>query len=190
MSIVSGSRNAPSTAAAAASQVGRRGRMSGQVHEPSAASPTSAIAAHNPLQVAFTNAALSIAFVLQQNMARQQQQITLMNSYASQQFQSTAAGVFPGHIPQHESVYPLQPLLPTPTVAAPLPPPTSGPPLLGPVAHVPQQQHSPYFVHGAAHPLQGGSLYAAAMTPYVEALPAPATVVLPKTDCNSNNIQL
>ena len=181
---------------------GRRSRMGhpfGQVHEPSASSPAPLIppAAHNPLQVAFTNAALSIAFVLQQNMVRQQQQIALMNmnSFASQQFQP--ASVFPGHIQQQqyqqhqESLYPMQPVLPSSAVAAL--PPSSSATLLGPVAQLPQQ--SPYFIPG--HPLQGGDLYAAMTpqaSPYIEAAPLlappPATVVLPKTDCNANNIQL
>ena len=145
--------------------------------------------------MAFTNAALSIAFVLQQNMVRQQQQITLMNTFAAaQQFQS--AGVFPGHIQQQqqpqESLYPMQPVLPVASTVAALPPPSSGP-LLGPAAQLPPQ--SPYIVHG--HPLQGGDLYAAMTAqaaPYIEAAPqlapAPATVVLPKTDCNANNMRL
>ena len=179
---------------------GRRSRTSGPVRDPSASQAPAAAAttgAHTPLQVAFTNAALSIAFVLQQNMVRQQQQITLMNSFAaSQQFQSAAAGVFPlppGHIQQQpqqpqESLYPLQPLLAAPAVAAALPQPTHAP-ILGSVgAQLPQQQPS-YFVH-AGHPLQGGDLYAAMTaqtSPYIEALPAPATVVLPKADCNANN---
>ena len=181
---------------------GRRSRTSGPVRDPSA-SPAPAAAttgAHNPLQVAFTNAALSIAFVLQQNMVRQQQQITLMNSFAaSQQFQSAAAGVFPlppGHIQQQpqqpqESLYPLQPLLAAPAVAAALPQPTPAP-ILGSVGGQLPQQQSSYFVH-AGHPLQGGDLYAAMTaqtSPYIEALPAPATVVLPKTDSNANNVQL
>ena len=141
------------------------------------------------MQVAFTNAALSIAFVLQQNMVRQQQQITLMNTFASQQFQS-AAGVIPGHIQQQPALYPMQSVLPASAVAA-LPPPTSGP-LLGPVAQLPPQ--SPYLIPGH-HPLQGGDLYAgmtAQAAPFIEALPlpAPVTVVLPKTDSNANNIQL
>ena len=194
-------RNASGAGQVATLGAGRRCRTSGPVRDPSA-SPAPAAAtttgAHNPLQVAFTNAALSIAFVLQQNMVRQQQQITLMNSFAaSQQFQSAAAtaGVFPlpgGHIQQQpqqpqESLYPMQPLLAAPAMAAALPQPSPAP-ILGSVgAQLPQQQS--YFVH-AGHPLQGGDLYAAMTaqtSPYIEALPAPATVVLPKTDCNANN---
>ena len=198
-------RNTSGAGQVAALGAGRRSRTSGPIRDPSAstapAGNAGAAGAHNPLQVAFTNAALSIAFVLQQNMVRQQQQITLMNSFAaSQQFQSAAAtaGVFPlpaGHIqhqPQQqpqESLYPLQPLLAAPAVAAALPQPSPAP-ILGSVgAQLPQQQSS-YFVHAAGHPLQGGDLYAAMTaqtSPYIEALPAPATVVLPKTDCNANN---
>ena len=196
-------RNASGAGQVATLGAGRRSRTSGPVRDPSA-SPAPAAAtttgAHNPLQVAFTNAALSIAFVLQQNMVRQQQQITLMNSFAaSQQFQSAAAGVFPlppGHIQQQpqqpqESLYPLQPLLAAPAVAAALPQPTPAP-ILGSVGGQLPQQQSSYFVH-AGHPLQGGDLYAAMTaqtSPYIEALPAPATVVLPKTDSNANNVQL
>ena len=194
-------RNASGAGQVATLGAGRRSRTSGPVRDPSASQAPAAAAttgAHTPLQVAFTNAALSIAFVLQQNMVRQQQQITLMNSFAaSQQFQSAAAGVFPlppGHIQQQpqqqqESLYPLQPLLAAPAVAAALPQPTPAPILSSVGAQqLPQQQS--YFVHAGGHPLQGGDLYAAMTaqtSPYIEALPAPATVVLPKTDCNANN---
>ena len=99
---------------------GRR-RSGGQVREPSSsalpapAAPDATGHAHNnPLQVAFTNAALSIALALQQNMARQQQQIALLNSFPTQQQQLQPMGLYQGQVQQQQ--HSLYGLLPPPTL--------------------------------------------------------------------------